>query len=304
MRVLVTGGAGFIGREFVRQSLLSQMDWELVAVDSLTYASRPEEFPSGPKSTLIQGDICEPAAWDRRIGKVDLVVNFAAESHVDNSIHSADRFIRSNILGVASMVDYCLEKDLRLHQVSTDEVFGDMSNSQAGVATESSPYRPSNPYSASKAAGDLLILAAVRTHGLRATISYGSNTYGPGQHREKLIPKLANQVLDGIPMTLYGDGTQVRDWITASDHCKGILACILEGREGETYCLPGNNLITNRELALKIAETLGRPDHDIDFVTDRPGHDKKYEMSGIKAFKELSWRPESSGVNLDYLGDF
>jgi dTDP-glucose 4,6-dehydratase len=258
-------------------------------------------LPENPKLALVEGDIRHPIKWEKKVGTIDTVVNFAAESHVDNSIHGPRKFFDTNILGVASMIEFCVGNDARLHQVSTDEVFGDMLDTESGVADEASPYRPSNPYSASKASGDLLILAAVRTFGLKATISYGSNTYGPGQHPEKLIPKLANQVLRGAPMTLYGDGMEIRDWITASDHCKGILACLAYGQEGETYCLPGNNEMANISLARKIAESLGSPGHPTNFIDDRPGHDRKYKMSGLKAARDLSWSPSSVEMNLDYL---
>lgn len=300
--MLVCGGAGFIGKHFVGSALQQHPDWEIVILDAFTYAadsSLLEERKAG--ITVVKGDICDVGRIFEDGAGFDLVVNFAAESHVDNSLRNADDFVRTNVIGVQKLVEFCLKWGIRLHQVSTDEVFGDAIAINGGFCDEFSPIQPSNPYSASKAGGDLFIWAAVRSHGLRATISYGSNTYGPGQHVEKLIPSCAEKVTSGTPVTVYGDGSHTRDWIHVDDHCAGILRILELGGMGHAYCLPGGNEKTNLEIVSSICAILGRPNHPVEFVRDRPGHDLCYRMSGRKAKQELGWEPMKKTLDLAFL---
>lgn len=302
MKMLVCGGAGFIGKHFINNAIQENPGWEIVILDAFTYAADSSLLIEGKSGfTVVKGDICDVDRIFNDGAGLDLVVNFAAESHVDNSLRNADDFVRTNVVGVQKLVEFCLKWKIRLHQVSTDEVFGDAIAIQGGYSNESSPIQPSNPYSATKAGGDLFIGAAIRTHGLRATISFGSNTYGPGQHVEKLIPSCAEKITSGTPVALYGDGSQTRDWIHVDDHCAGILRVLEFGRIGHSYCLPGGNEKSNLEIVSSICKILGRPDHPVEFVQDRPGHDLCYRMSGLKAKEELGWEPKKKSLDLSFL---
>lgn len=302
MKMLVCGGAGFIGKHFVSSAQKQYPGWDIVILDAFTYAADSSLLEVRKTGTaVVRGDISEVDRIFEDGAGFDLVVNFAAESHVDNSLRGADDFVHTNVLGVQKLVEFCLKWNIRLHQVSTDEVFGDAIPIRGGFCDESSPVEPSNPYSASKAGGDLLIRAAIRSHGLNATISFGSNTYGPGQHVEKLIPNCAEKVKSGLPIALYGDGQHTRDWIHVEDHCAGILRILERGSPGQAYCLPGGNEKSNLEIVSYVCTTLGRPDHPVEFVSDRPGHDLCYRMSGLKAKEELGWEPAKKTLDLAFL---
>jgi dTDP-glucose 4,6-dehydratase len=285
MRVLVTGGAGFIGSHFARR--IARAGDEVVVLDKLTYAGRRENLLDVEHEFHL-GDIADPEAVERAAAGCEAIVNFAAESHVDRSILEGGDVVATNVTGVNVLLDAVRLNRIRLVQVSTDEVYGDVA---PGVASrEGDPVRPSSPYSAAKASGDLFVLSHVRTHGVEAVITRGSNTYGPNQYPEKVLPLFITNALDGEPLPLYGDGKQVRDWLHVEDHCAGIELALREGVAGEVYNLGGaeeveNIDITRRVLALTDAPaTLVRP------VEDRPGHDRRYALDSAKAAEALGWR--------------
>ena len=317
MHVLVTGGAGFIGTNFVRMAVNGELSGisQVTVLDKLTYAgvkANLDSFINSPGFTFVKGDICDPVVVGSILNEVDSVINFAAESHVDRSIENSVDFVNTNIVGVQVLLDALRKSDKkkRFIQVSTDEVYGSI---KTGSWDESSPMKPNSPYSASKAAADHVVRAWTRTYGLKATISNCSNNYGPYQFPEKLIPLFLINALHGRALPIYGDGMQIRDWLHVEDHCRGIEACLSRGKIGETYNIGGGAELPN----LQVIDTLcaavdaafasdadlaarfpaapaaqGRPTNSLkSFVTDRPGHDRRYAIDETKARTELGYAP-------------
>ncbi len=286
MRVLVTGGCGFIGSHFVRR-LVAAGD-EVVVLDKLTYSGNPANLV-GVDHTLVQGDIADPDAVAEAGEGCDAVVNFAAETHVDRSILAAGEFIRTDVVGTHVLLEWARASGPRFVQVSTDEVYGDV---PAGVSsTEEDPLRPSSPYAASKAGGDLQVLAYVRTYGVDASITRGSNTYGPNQYPEKLVPLFVTNALDGEPLPLYGDGRQTRDWLHVADHCAAVELVLREGEAGDVYNVGAGEEIENVVLTRRILELTGRDESLVRHVADRAGHDRRYSLDSSRILA-LGWRPE------------
>jgi dTDP-glucose 4,6-dehydratase len=284
VRILVTGGAGFIGSHFVERLLAAGDD--IVVLDKLTYAGNRANVPEGVE--FHRGDIAVREEVDA-CGVVDAIVNFAAETHVDRSILGPDEFVRTDVLGALVLVQLARERGIRLVQVSTDEVYGDVAAGWS--AKEDDALRPSSPYSASKAGGDLQVLAAVRTFGADACVTRGSNTYGPRQYPEKLIPLFTTNALDGEPLPLYGDGRQVRDWLHVDDHCAAIELVLREGAPGEIYNVGADDERENVEVAERIIELTGADRSLLRRVDDRPGHDRRYSLESSK-LRGLGWAPK------------
>jgi dTDP-glucose 4,6-dehydratase len=283
MRLLVTGGAGFIGSHFVKRMLAAGED--VVVLDKFTYAGNPANLPA--EIECHRGDIAVREDVEQ-VGAVDAIVNFAAETHVDRSIHGPEDFVRTDVLGTLVLLQVARELDARFVQVSTDEVYGDI---DPGLSSrEDDPLRPSSPYSASKAGGDLQVLAGVRTFGVNASVTRGSNTYGPNQYPEKLLPLFATNGLDGEPLPLYGDGRQVRDWMHVDDHCSGIDIVLRQGRPGEIYNVAANEEHENIELVQLLVEYLSVDPATIRNVEDRAGHDRRYSLDTTK-LRGLGWAP-------------
>jgi dTDP-glucose 4,6-dehydratase len=283
MRVLVTGGAGFIGSHFVRRLLAAGED--VVVLDKLTYAGNRANLPEAVE--FHHGDIAMPGDLEA-CGAVDAIVNFAAETHVDRSILGPNEFVQTDVLGALVLVQLAREQGVRLVQVSTDEVYGDVGAGWS--AQERDALRPSSPYSASKAGGDLQVLAAVRTFGADACITRGSNTYGPRQYPEKLIPLFVTNALDGVPLPLYGDGRQVRDWLHVDDHCAAVELVLREGAPGEIYNAGAGDERENVEVAERIIQLTGADPGLLRRVDDRPGHDRRYSLDSSK-LRGLGWAP-------------
>jgi len=292
MRLFVSGGAGFIGSDFVRRMLAKHDDWEIVCFDVLTYAGNPDNLKpveADPRYTFVRGDIRDRAVVDAALEGVDAIVNFAAETHVDRSIADPGAFLTTDILGTHTLLEAVRERGIaKMVQVSTDEVYGSIDE---GSFCETDRIRPTSPYSASKAGGDLQVLAYHTTYDLPVTITRGSNTYGPYQYPEKLIPLFVTNALEGLKLPLYGDGLNVRDWLHADDHADGIEAALLHGRAGEVYNIGGGNERTNHEITSIIIDELGLDDSIIERVADRPGHDRRYSIACDKARDELDWQP-------------
>lgn len=292
MRLLVSGGAGFIGSDFVRRMLGKHDDWEVVCLDALTYAGNLDNLKSveaDPRYTFVHGDIRDREVVEKAADRVDAIVNFAAETHVDRSIAEPEAFLTTDILGTHTLLEVVRERGIsKMLQVSTDEVYG---SCDEGSFAETACIRPTSPYSASKAGGDLQVLAYYTTYGTPVTITRGSNTYGPYQYPEKLIPLFVTNALEGGKLPLYGDGLNVRDWLHADDHADGIEAALLRGCAGEVYNIGGGNERTNREITSIIIDELGLDDSIIERVADRPGHDRRYSIGCEKARAELGWAP-------------
>ena len=300
MTIIVTGGAGFIGSNFIFHMLGSDPDCRIVCLDKLTYAgnlSTLRDVMNNPGFRFVRADICDRETVYRIFEeeKPDVVVNFAAESHVDRSIDDPDVFLRTNVMGTAVMLDACRKYGVRrYHQVSTDEVYGDLPIDRPDLMfTEDTPVRTSSPYSASKAAADMLVLAYHRTYGLPCTISRCSNNYGPYQFPEKLIPLMIANALSYRPLPVYGDGRNVRDWLYVGDHCRAIDLIIRKGRVGEVYNVGGHNEMANIDIVRLICRELGRPESLITYVADRKGHDMRYAIDPAKIHNELGWLPET-----------
>lgn len=297
MNILVTGGAGFIGSNFIRYMLLKYPDYKIVNLDLLTYAGNLEnlrDIENNPRYKFVKGDIRDGALVDRIIQeeKSALIVHFAAESHVDRSITNPDAFITTNVLGTHNLLKAALKNGkIRFHHVSTDEVFGSLGLNDPGF-NENTPYDPRSPYSASKAASDHLVRSYWHTYDLPITISNCSNNYGSYHFPEKIIPLFITNLLEGKKIPLYGDGLNVRDWLHVEDHVRAIDAIMHKGKLGETYCIGGNNELTNLDLAHKILEAMGESEAKIEFVKDRQGHDKRYAMDFSKIKSELGWEPQ------------
>ncbi|WP_228489308.1 dTDP-glucose 4,6-dehydratase [Raineyella fluvialis] len=292
MNYLVTGGAGFIGSNFVHQ-VLATTDHRVTVLDALTYAGNRESLAGLPSDRLsfVQGDIADPDVVNDLVAATDVVVHFAAESHNDNSLRDPSPFIRTNLVGTFTLLEACRHHDVRFHHVSTDEVYGDLALDDPAKFTPETPYRPSSPYSASKAGSDHLVRAWVRSFGVAATLSNCSNNYGPYQHIEKFIPRQITNVLDGGRPKLYGAGLNVRDWIHVEDHNRAVLEIIAHGRIGETYLIGADGEKDNKTVIETILRLLGRPEDAYDHVADRSGHDLRYAIDASKLRDELGWRP-------------
>ncbi|GJQ20370.1 MAG: dTDP-glucose 4,6-dehydratase [Bacteroidia bacterium] len=295
MNVLVTGGAGFIGSNFVLSMLSKHPSYRIVNVDKLTYAGNLEnlrEAEGNPRYTFVKADICDRQTMDEVIREhaIEAIVNIAAESHVDRSIVGAAEFVETNVGGTTVLLDAAREfKIKRFLQVSTDEVYGSLG--PEGKFTEYTPLHPNSPYAASKAAADLLVLAYQHTHGVPALITRCSNNYGPFQFPEKLIPLMIANALQNKPLPVYGDGLNVRDWLHVADHCAALDAVLHRGKEGTVYNIGGSNEKTNLEVIRLILRQLGKPESLITFVKDRPGHDRRYAIDSSRIQSELGWRP-------------
>ncbi|AIQ76756.1 dTDP-glucose 4,6-dehydratase [Paenibacillus odorifer] len=295
MKLLVTGGAGFIGSNFVLYMLQQHPDYEIVNVDALTYAGNLENLKSienHPNYTFVKADITDVTAMDELISQgVDVVVNFAAESHVDRSILEPEVFVKTNVLGTQVLLDAAKKYSItKFVQVSTDEVYGSLG--ATGLFTEETPLAPNSPYSASKAGGDLLVRAYHETFGLPVNITRCSNNYGPYQFPEKLIPLMISRALADQALPVYGDGMNIRDWLYVEDHCSAIDLVIHKGVNGEVYNIGGNNERTNVHIVNTVLQELGKPDSLITYVQDRPGHDRRYGIDPTKIMNELGWKPK------------
>ena len=287
MRVLVTGGAGFIGSHFVKRLVAGGDD--AVVLDKLTYAGNPANL-EGTGVELVVGDIADPAAVVRAAAGCDAIVNFAAETHVDRSILGPKEFVSTDVLGTMTLLDWARANGARFVQVSTDEVYGDLE--EGGRSVEGDPLRPSSPYSAAKAGGDLQVLAYVRTYGVNASITRGANTFGPNQYPEKLVPLFVTNALDGEPLPVYGDGLQVREWLHAEDHCGAVELVLREGAPGEIYNVGGEEHV-NLEVTNRILELTGASPGLVRHVEDRAGHDRRYALDDSK-LRALGWKPQHS----------
>lgn len=291
-KILVTGGCGFIGCNFVRW-VVDNTDCNVVVLDKLTYAGNPRNIEGLPvdRVHLVVGDICDEALLDKLVPQVDAVVHYAAESHNDNSIANPEPFLRTNVEGTYRLLQACHKYGKRLHHVSTDEVYGDLALDDPARFTENTPYRPSSPYSSTKAASDLLVRAWSRTFGVPVTISNCSNNYGPYQHVEKFIPRQITQLIDGKRPKLYGDGLNVRDWIHTEDHSSAVWAILTKGDLGETYLIGADGERDNITVLKEILKAFGKAEDDFDWVRDRPGHDRRYAIDSTKLQTQLGWKP-------------
>jgi dTDP-glucose 4,6-dehydratase len=295
MRLLVTGGAGFIGANFVHHVAAARPGWDLVVLDALTYAGDRDTLASlGERITFVHGDITDGGLVDDLVGAADAVVHFAAESHNDNSLDDPSPFVTTNLVGTFTLLEAVRRRGTRYHHISTDEVFGDLALDDPGRFDESTPYQPSSPYSATKAGSDLLVGAWVRSFKVEATISNCSNNYGPWQHVEKFIPRQITNILDGVRPKLYGDGLNVRDWLHVEDHCSAVLAVLENGRIGQTYLIGADGEASNRQVVESLLVAMGREPTDYDLVSDRPGHDRRYAVDSSKLRAELGWQARYS----------
>jgi dTDP-glucose 4,6-dehydratase len=295
MKLLVTGGAGFIGSNFVHHILNKYQDYEIINLDALTYAGNLEnlkELEGNTRHRFVKGDICDAELMEKLAKEVDVIVHFAAESHVDRSILDSAAFVRTNVIGTHTLLEAAKKAgNLRFHHVSTDEVFGSLGPNDAPFC-ETTQYDPRSPYSASKAGSDHLVRAYFHTHGLPITISNCSNNYGPYHFPEKLIPLVITNLMEGKKIPVYGDGMQVRDWLHVSDHCRAIDLIIHDGKIGETYCVGGNGEKANIEIVKAILKILCRDESWIEYVEDRKGHDKRYAINFSKIKNELGYEPQ------------
>ena len=292
MRMLVTGGAGFIGSNFVHHVLRGDAH-EVTVLDALTYAANPASLEGLPSAryAFVHGDIRDAALVEQLVAEHDAIVHFAAESHNDNSLDDPSPFVQTNVVGTFTLLEAARRHGTRFHHISTDEVYGDLELDDPARFTEETPYNPSSPYSSTKAGSDLLVRAWARSFGLRATISNCSNNYGPRQHVEKFIPRQITNVLRGERPRLYGTGENVRDWIHADDHSSAVLRILESGRIGETYLIGADGERSNRQVVEGILTAMGRPADEYDLVRDRPGHDLRYAIDSTKLRSELGWQP-------------
>jgi dTDP-glucose 4,6-dehydratase len=292
MRVLVTGGAGFIGSNFVQRTIATRPSAVVTVLDALTYAGNEANLePVRAQVELVKGDVADPDVVDTLVANSDVVVHFAAESHNDNSLRDPSPFVHTNLVGTFTVLEAVRRHGVRLHHVSTDEVYGDLELDDPNRFTPQTPYNPSSPYSSTKAGSDLLVRAWVRSFGVHATMSNCSNNYGPYQHIEKFIPRQITNVLSDIRPKLYGAGANVRDWIHVHDHNDGVWEIIDRGRPGETYLIGADGEQSNKRVLELVLELMGRPADWYDHVTDRPGHDLRYAIDSSKLRDELGWRP-------------
>ena len=290
--LLVTGGAGFIGSNFVHH-VLSHTDDTVTVLDALTYAGNRASLEGLPEERmrLVVGDIADAATVDPLVAQADAVVHYAAESHNDNSLADPSPFLHTNLIGTYTLLEAARRHGTRFHHVSTDEVYGDLELDDPQRFTETTAYNPSSPYSATKAGSDMLVRAWVRSFGVQATLSNCSNNYGPRQHVEKFIPRQITNLIDGIRPRLYGAGTNVRDWIHADDHSSAVLAILERGRIGETYLIGADGEKNNKEVVELLLQIMGRDAGDYDHVADRPGHDLRYAIDSTRLREELGWKP-------------
>jgi dTDP-glucose 4,6-dehydratase len=291
-KMLITGGAGFIGGNFVYYTLKNRPEYEITVIDKLTYAGNADTLtPVLDKINFVTGDICDRELVDKLVADTDIVVHFAAESHNDNSLRDPWPFIQTNLIGTATILEAVRKHDKRLHHISTDEVYGDLELDDPAKFTPTTPYNPSSPYSSSKAGSDLLVRAWVRSFGIHATISNCSNNYGPYQHIEKFIPRQITNILSGISPKLYGTGENVRDWIHVDDHNSAVHTIIDKGTSGETYLIGADGEKDNKYILETILELMGQPNDAYEHVNDRPGHDLRYAIDNTKLTTELGWQP-------------
>lgn len=293
MKLLVTGGAGFIGSNFVHHILNTYADDQVINLDALTYAGNLENlkiWENDPRYRFVKGNITDAALIDPLVAACDIVVHFAAESHVDRSIMDPGAFVDTNVRGTYALLEAAKKYGTRFHHISTDEVFGTLNHHDAPF-DENTPYDPRSPYSASKAASDHLVRAYFHTYGLPVTISNCSNNYGPYHFPEKLIPLAITNILEGKKVPVYGDGLQIRDWLYVEDHCRAIDLTIHQGKIGETYCVGGHGERQNIWIVKKLLEILGKDEDMIEYVKDRPGHDRRYAIDFSKIKNELGWQP-------------
>jgi dTDP-glucose 4,6-dehydratase len=293
VRLLVTGGAGFIGSNFVLRTAQTRPQWEVRVLDALTYAGNAANLePVADRVELVRGSVSDARLVDELVAECDMVAHFAAESHNDNSLDEPWPFVEANVLGTYQLLQAVRHHGVRLHHVSTDEVYGDLAIDDPARFTEQTPYNPSSPYSATKAAADLLVRAWVRSFGVQATLSNCSNNYGPYQHVEKFIPRQITNVLQGIKPKLYGQGANVRDWIHVDDHNDAVVTILEQGRLGETYLIGADGERTNRQVVETLLELMGKPADWYDLVSDRPGHDLRYAIDSTKLRQETGWQPQ------------
>ena len=293
MNILVTGGAGFIGSNFVHLTAKTRPDTKIVVLDAMTYAGNEASLAGlGGNVSLVKGDISDAKLVDQLVAAADLVVHFAAESHNDNSLAEPWPFVQTNLVGTYVLLEAVRRHDVRYHHISTDEVYGDLELDDPNRFTEATAYNPSSPYSSTKAGSDMLVRAWMRSFGVKATISNCSNNYGPRQHIEKFIPRQITNLIDGVRPKLYGDGLNVRDWIHVDDHNSAVWAIIEKGRIGETYLIGADGELDNLTVVKAILTGMGRDENDFDHVTDRPGHDRRYAIDSTKLRTELGWEPK------------
>ncbi len=297
--VIVTGGAGFIGSNFVHWVIENQPGVHITVLDALTYAGNPDNIAGLPQDrmTFVHGDICDAELVDKLAADADAIVHFAAESHNDNSILDPTPFLRTNVEGTFTLLQAARKHDLRFHHISTDEVYGDLALDDPARFTEETAYHPSSPYSSTKASSDMLVRAWVRTYGVRATISNCSNNYGPRQHIEKFIPRQITNILCGIRPKLYGDGLNVRDWIHTEDHSSAVWDILTKGEIGETYLIGADGEKNNIDVLRAILTEMGKDADDFDWVKDRPGHDRRYAIDSTKLRRELGWQPKHTNFD-------
>ena len=293
MKLLVTGGAGFIGSNFVLRTAQTRPEWEVRVLDALTYAGNAANLATvADRVELVHGSVADAGLVDTLVAEADAVVHFAAESHNDNSLDDPWPFVEANVLGTYQLLQAVRHHGVRLHHVSTDEVYGDLEIDDPARFTEQTPYNPSSPYSATKASADLLVRAWVRSFGVQATLSNCSNNYGPFQHVEKFIPRQITNVLQDIKPKLYGQGLNVRDWIHVDDHNDAVVTILEQGRLGETYLIGADGERTNRQVVETLLELMGKPADWYDLVSDRPGHDLRYAIDSTKLRAETGWTPQ------------
>ncbi|MDO8335931.1 MAG: dTDP-glucose 4,6-dehydratase [Candidatus Saccharibacteria bacterium] len=297
MKMLITGGAGFIGGNFVHYTVKNHPEYEITVLDALTYAGGIETLePVADKFTFFQGDICDHELVDKLVSENDIVVHFAAESHNDNSLRDPWPFIQTNLIGTATILEAVRKHDKRLHHISTDEVYGDLELNDPAKFTETTPYNASSPYSSTKAGSDLLVKAWVRSFNINATISNCSNNYGPYQHIEKFIPRQITNILSDIKPKLYGTGEQVRDWIHVDDHNSAVHAILEKGKAGELYLIGADGEKDNKYIIETLLELMGKDKNDYEHVNDRPGHDQRYAIDATKLRTQLGWTPKYTNL--------
>ena len=291
MKVLVTGGAGFIGSNFVRRTRVRRPDWEFTVLDALTYAGDRANLDGVPDVAFVEGSIADAELVDSLVAATDVVVHFAAESHNDNSLSNPYPFVETNVIGTFQILEAVRRHGVRLHHISTDEVYGDLELDDPARFTEATPVNPSSPYSSTKASADLLVRAWIRSFGIEATLSNCSNNYGPYQHVEKFIPRQITNILSDVKPKLYGQGANVRDWIHVDDHNDAVVTIIEKGRAGETYLIGADGEQNNRQIVSLLLELMDRPADWFDLVSDRPGHDMRYAIDSTKLRDETGWEP-------------
>jgi len=294
MKLFITGGAGFIGSNFIRFILKKYPTYKIINLDKLTYCGNLDnlrDIEDNKNYKFVRGDICNQKLVEHICKDIDIIVNFAAETHVDRSILRAQNFLKTNIFGTYILLEIARKKDIRFHHISTDEVFGSLELNSEKKFDEKTSYNPKNPYSSSKAASDFLVKSYFHTYGLKASISNFSNNYGPYQFPEKFIPLFITNLIEGKKIPLYGDGLHVRDWIHVIDHCSAIDLILHKGKPGESYCIGGNCEKANIEIAKIILKEFGLGNEKIEYVKDRPGHDRRYAIDITKIKKELGWTP-------------